>query len=237
VTTADGRVSATKSSTCTMRMNGASVTLTGMPSAVASVLEQHRQELTHHCRRVLGSSFEAEDAVQETMVRAWHSFDRLENRSTLRSWLYRIATNVCLDMLRGPERRARPAAHVEPPPTGVDPAELAASHEAIRLAFALALAQLPARQRAVLFLYDALRWRAREVAELLDMSEAAVTSAAQRARATLTACRADARPQRLGAEREALLSGYTGCFERHDIAALVSLIRADVATGGRGGAS
>jgi RNA polymerase sigma-70 factor, ECF subfamily len=236
VTTADGRLSVTKSSTCTMRIHGASVTLTGMPSAVASVLEQHRRELSHHCRRVLGSSFEAEDAVQETMVRAWYSLDRFENRSSLRSWLYRIATNVCLDMLRRPQRRARPVADIEPPSTGVDPAELAASHEAIRLAFALALAHLPSRQRAVLFLYDALRWRAREVAELLDMSEAAVTSAAQRARATLTARRADG-PLRLGAEREALLSGYTGCFERHDIAALVSLIRDDIATDGRGGAS
>jgi len=167
------------------------------------------------------------------MVRAWHAIDRFENRSTLRSWLYRIATNVCLDMLRGPQRRARPVADIEPPPTGVDPAELAASHEAIRLAFAFALAHLPARQRAVLFLHDALHWRARDVAELLDMSEAAVSSAAQRARATLTARRADARPQRLGAEREALLSGYTGCFVRHDIAALVSLIRDDVATDGR----
>src|SRR5215510_14812572 len=229
--------SAAESSTCTMRIYGASVTLTGMPGAVASVLEQHRRELTHHCRRVLGSGFEAEDAVQETMVLAWRSLDRLENRSALRSWLYRIATNVCLDMLRGPQLRARPVAHVEPPPTGVDPAELAASHEAIRLAFTFALAHLPARQRAVLFLYDALHWPAREVAELLDMTEAAVTSAAQRARATVTAHRADAHPQRLGAELEALLSSYTGCFERHDVAALVSLIRHDAATGRVGGAS
>jgi RNA polymerase sigma-70 factor (ECF subfamily) len=215
-----------------MRACCAWVILTGMPDVVASALEPYRQELTGHCRRVLGSSFEAEDAVQETIVRAWRCIDGFEGRSALRSWLRRIATNVCLDMLRRPQQRARPVADIEPPPTGADPAELAASHEAIRLAFAAALAHLPARQRAVLILHDALRWRAREVAELLDTSVAAVNSALQRARATLAARNLDARPGRLEEEQHALLSRYTESFERHDIGALVSLIREDAATGG-----
>jgi RNA polymerase sigma-70 factor, ECF subfamily len=212
-----------------MRSRGAGVTLAGMPDAVAAVLEQHRQELTRHCRRVMGTSFEAEDAVQETIVRAWHAIDRFEGRSALRSWLYRIATNVCLDMLGRPQRRARPVADIEPPPTGADPADVAASHEAIRLALASALAHLPARQRAMLILVDALHWRAREVAELLDTSEVAVYSAVQRARATLASRRTEA-PPRLRPEQTALLSRYAERFERHDIAALVSLIRDDAVT-------
>ena len=207
------------------------VTLTGMPDAVASVLEQHRRELTRHCRQVMGTSFEAEDAVQETIVRAWHSIDGFDGRSALRSWLYRIATNVCLDMLGRPQRRARPVADIEPSPTGADPADVAASHEAIRLAFASALAHLPARQRAMLILVDALHWRAREVAELLDTSEVAVYSAVRRARATLASRRTDA-PPRLGPEQQTLLSRYADRFQRHDIGALVSLIRDDAANDG-----
>ena len=172
-------------------------------------LEQHRSELTGYCYRMLGSPFEAEDAVQDTFLRAWRGIDRFEGRAALRSWLYRIATNVCLDMLNGRSRRARPmdfgpaqepvesslnalpeVTWIEPIPTSLvsaesDPAEVAAQHDTIRLAFVAALQTLPARQRAVLILCEVLRWKASEVAELLDTSVASVNSALQRARATL----------------------------------------------------
>jgi RNA polymerase sigma-70 factor (ECF subfamily) len=213
-----------------MRVCHTRVILTGMPDAVVWELEPYRRELTGHCRRVLGSSFEAEDAVQETIVRAWRSMDGFEGRSALRSWLHRIATNVCLDMLRRPQRRARPVAHIELAPAGADPAELAASHEAIRVAFAAALVHLPARQRAVLILRDVLRWRACEVAELLDTSVPSVNSALQRARARLAARDLDARHVRLEEEQRTLLSRYTHSFERHDIRTLVALLRDEAAT-------
>src|SRR5438270_5473215 len=170
---------------------------------VESSLEQHRRELTGYCYRMLGSPFEAEDAVQETMLRAGRGFDRFEGRAALRSWLYRIATNVCLDMLAGRERRARPmdlgpsrepieanlntlpeATWIQPTPDP-DPAEAAVERDTIRLAFVAALQHLPARQRAVLILCQVLRWKAAEVAELLETSVASVNSALQRARATL----------------------------------------------------
>jgi RNA polymerase sigma-70 factor (ECF subfamily) len=173
-------------------------------------LEKHRTELTGYCYRMLGSSFEAEDAVQDTMVRAWRSYEKFEGRSSLRSWLYRIATNVCLDMLSAGNKRARPmdlsestplaqAALTPRPdhtwlepmpdarvlPTTQDPAEAAVAKESVRLAFMAALQQLPAKQRAVLILREVLAWKASEVAELLDTSVASVNSALQRARATL----------------------------------------------------
>jgi RNA polymerase sigma-70 factor (ECF subfamily) len=217
-------------------------------------LESHRRELTGYCYRMLGSWFETEDAVQETMVRAWRSSDRLEARDALRSWLYRIATNVCLDMLKGSQRRARPMdlsspvsadspldaglpehAWVQPGPDakmlpeGGDPAELAAARETIRLAFVAALQHLPPRQRAVLILREVLRWQASEVAELLDTSVASVNSALQRARATIDQLDLDAGgPADVGdAEQRELLAGYVEAFERYDIDSLVKLLRDD----------
>ena len=218
-------------------------------------LEQHRRELTAYCYRMLGSAFEADDAVQETLIRAWKAADSFEGRSTVRSWLYRIATNVCLDMLRGRQRRAvamdlgpsgsadafhgakRPDhAWLEPIPddrvlpVDGDPAELAAQRETIRLAFVTALQHLPARQRAVLILREVLRWQATEVAELLDTSVASVNSALQRARATLAARSLDEQvvhPTGVDEEQEALLARYVEAFERYDIPSLVALLHED----------
>ncbi|TMC99610.1 MAG: sigma-70 family RNA polymerase sigma factor [Chloroflexi bacterium] len=216
-------------------------------------LEPHRAELTAYCYRMLGSPFDAEDAVQDAFVRAWKSRDRFEGRAAMRSWLYRIATNVCLDMLKGKDRRVRamdlgPAVEplernlnarsdkmwIEPIPETLiaperDPADLAVEKESIRLAFVAALQQLPARQRAVLILREVLRWEASEVAELLDTSVASVNSALQRARATLAESKlttTDAPPP-LSDEDRAMLERYVAAFERYDIKALTSLIRED----------
>ncbi|HVL95104.1 MAG TPA: sigma-70 family RNA polymerase sigma factor [Solirubrobacteraceae bacterium] len=217
-------------------------------------LEEHRRELTGYCYRMLGSAFEAEDAVQETFVRAWRNFDRFEGRSALKSWLYRIATNVCLDMLDGRERRARPmdfgpegsaagplgrqlpeVTWLSPIPDGRvlpetgDPAELAASRETLKLAFMAALQHLPPRQRAVLILREVLRWQASEVAELLDTSVASVNSALQRARAAIDA----APPSRddvgaeLDDEKRSLLARYMDAFERYDMESLTALLAED----------
>jgi RNA polymerase sigma-70 factor, ECF subfamily len=221
--------------------------------ALEERLEQHRVELTAYAYRMLGSAFEAEDAVQETFLRAWRSFDRFEGRAALRSWLYRIATNVCLDMLNGRERRARPmdlgparepveanlntlpeAIWIQPVPDGLvvpdgDPAEVTVARETIRLAFIAALQHLPARQRAVLILCEVLRWKASEVAELLETSVASVNSALQRARATLEATNvsaADTSPSVDEADAE-LLDRYVAAFEAYDMEALTSLIQED----------
>lgn len=216
-------------------------------------LEPHRRELTGYCYRMLGSGFEAEDAVQETMVRAWRSLDSFEGRSSLRSWLYRIATNVCLDMLKSRERRARPMdlgpsstaesalgsplpehAWVQPiadarvVPESGDPAELAASRDSIRLAFVAALQHLPPKQRAVLILREVLRWKADEVAALLDTTVASVNSALQRSRATLDDGRlAVDGASRVSADDSELLARYVDAFERYDITELVSLVHED----------
>jgi RNA polymerase sigma-70 factor (ECF subfamily) len=215
-------------------------------------LEGHRSELIAHCYRMLGSPFEAEDAVQDTFVRAWKSYDRFEGRSSLRSWLYRIATNVCLDMLSGRERRALPmdlgpsvapvlenlnlrseATWIQPIPDGLvvaddgDPAEVAVARETIKLAFVSALQHLPPRQRAVLIFCEVLRWKAAEVAELLDTSVASVNSALQRARATLEVSNvsgAGGAPTSLSDADKALLERYVKAFERYDMDALTSLM-------------
>jgi RNA polymerase sigma-70 factor, ECF subfamily len=223
------------------RMEGSSATA----APAFGELEQHRRELTAYCYRMLGSPFEAEDAVQETLLRAWKNLDHFEGRSALRSWLYRIATNVCLDMLEGRERRARPmdlgpaqepiAANlntlpevtwIEPLPT--DPAEVAESRETIKLAFVAALQHLPPRQRAVLILCEVLRWKAAEVAELLDTTVASVNSALQRARATLE--QADVgtgAPADLDEPERELLERYVEAFEAYDMEALTALIHED----------
>jgi RNA polymerase sigma-70 factor (ECF subfamily) len=215
-------------------------------------LERHRRELTAYCYRMLGSPFEAEDAVQDSLLRAWRALDRFEGRASLRSWLYRIATNVCLDMLDGRERRARPmdlgparspdgphgeilpeVTWIEPVPDGRvmpegDPAALAESRENIRLAFVAALQHLPPRQRAVLILCEVLHWKASEVAELLETSVAAVNSALQRARAALDAADvADAGHGKLGEHDRELLARYVDAFERYDMDALTALIHED----------
>ncbi|HXZ57267.1 MAG TPA: sigma-70 family RNA polymerase sigma factor [Gaiellaceae bacterium] len=207
-------------------------------------LEQYRRELTGYCYRMLGSPFEAEDAVQETMVRAWKGLDRFEGRSALRSWVYRIATNVCLDMAKGRERRARPmdlgparepvfenlatrpeTTWLEPVPA--DPADVALQRDTIRLAFVAALQHLPPRQRAALILCEVLRWQASEAAELLDTSIASVNSALQRARATLAETDVSAAPPELDDADRELLERYVKAFERYDIEALTALIHED----------
>lgn len=216
-------------------------------------LEEHRAALTGYAYRMLGSTFDAEDATQETMVRAWRAYDGFEGRSSLRSWLFRIATNVCFDMLNGRNRRARPidlgpastpdaslgptveSIWIEPVPDGhvlassADPAETAVSRESIRLAFVAALQQLPPRQRAVLILREVLAWRAAEVADLLDTSVAAVNSSLQRARATLS--EADGLDTEvynpLDDEQQNLLARYVDAFERYDMDALLALLHED----------
>ena len=215
---------------------------TAAPAELETQLEQHRSELKAYCYRMLASPFDAEDAVQETFIRAWRGFDRFEGRSALRSWLYRIATNVCLDMLGNKERRARPmdlgparepilenlsmpeVTWIEPIP---DPADVAVERDTIRLAFVAALQHLPPRQRAALVLCEVLRWQASEVAELLDTSVASVNSALQRARATLAETDAAETTDTLDEAGRALLERYVAAFERYDIDALTSLIQED----------
>jgi len=217
------------------------------------VLEDYRRELTGYCYRMLGSGFEADDAVQETMLRAWRSAGQFEGRSSVRSWLYRIATNICLDMLRGRQRRARPM-ELGPPsapdeallgqmlpehmwvspiaddrilPVDADPAEIVEAKDTIRLAFVTALQHLPPRQRATLILCEVLRFQATEVAALLGTTVPAVNSALQRARTTLAAVPAESRPANLPADHADLLDRYVDAFERYDMTALVGLLHED----------
>jgi RNA polymerase sigma-70 factor, ECF subfamily len=213
-------------------------------------LETHRAALTGHCYRMLGSAFDAEDAVQETMVRAWRSLDRFDGRASLGTWLYRIATNVCLDALSARSRRARPMEEspvgsvddplearprthwLEPIPDARalsadgDPFELALQRQSIRLAFVSALQHLPPRQRAALLLTEVLGWSATEVAECLDVSVAAVNSALQRARATL-ANRTGISEEPLSDAQSTLLDRYVDAFHRYDVDSLVALLRDD----------
>ncbi len=225
------------------------------PGDLERRLEDHRRELTAFAYRMTGSTFDADDAVQETFLRAWRAFDRFEGRASLRSWLYRIATNVCLDMLKARRRRARPmdlnpagiadaallgdplpeVAWIEPMPDqhvlpgGADPAEVAIARESIRLAFVAALQHLPPRQRAVLILSEVLRWQASEVAELLDTTVASVNSALQRARATLRAgnVRVGGPVEPIDGAQRALLARYVEAFESYDMDRLTALLRED----------
>ena len=220
----------------------------GLPDDRFTQIEQYRGELRRYCGRILGSGFETEDAVQETLLRAWRGLDAFEGRSSLRTWLFRIATNVCLGMLVASQRRARPASAapgagfeparglaVEPDViladrTGDrDPASVAVDRESVRLAFVAALQTLSPRQRAVLILREVLHWRAAEVAELLGSTVASVNSSLQRARARLASRRASpvATPPNLDDANRTLLNGYVEAFEGHDIEALVALLRED----------
>ncbi len=225
-----------------------------MGPGVEEQLERHRVELTGYCYRMLGASSEAEDAVQETLTRAWRNIDHFESRSTLRTWLYRIATNVCFDFAGASQRRAMPMefdgpGEVEAPLAAplpettwispadddrvlgvTDPAQLSLAREGVRLAFIAALQHLPPRQRAVLILRDVLRWRASEVGELLDLSVAAVNSALQRARTTLASRDLEVlelSDDSIDAANRELLARYVDAFERYDIEALTALLHED----------
>jgi len=227
------------------------------PTASAEVspdkLEEYRRELTGYCYRMLGSGFEADDAVQETMVRAWRAADGFEGRSSVRSWLYRIATNICVDMLRGRQRRALPIdlGPASPPvesllgewhpddiwispiadervlPEHGDPADIAVARDTIRLAFVTALQHLPARQRATLILCEVLRMPAAEAAATLGTSVPAVNSALQRARATLSALPPEQQPAPLDADQAGMLDRYVDAFQRYDMDQLVTLLADD----------
>jgi RNA polymerase sigma-70 factor (ECF subfamily) len=221
-----------------------------MPATVTH-LEEHRAALTGHCYRMLGSALDADDAVQETMVRAWRGLDRFDGRSSLRTWLYRIATNVCLDALADRSRRERPveegpAGSVDDPledrprthwlepvpdaralPADIDPGERAVLRQSIRLAFVAALQHLPPKQRAALLLTDVLGWSAAEVAESLDTSVAAVNSALQRARATLATRDLGDASSSLSDAEAGLLDRYVAAFERYDVDALTALLHED----------
>jgi RNA polymerase sigma-70 factor (ECF subfamily) len=225
------------------------------PADLAPDIDDYRAELTRFCYRMLGSVFEADDAVQEAMMRAWRAHDRFEGRSSLRSWLYRITTNVCIDHLNGRQRRARPMdlqgaaawdgplsfrpaeSWIEPfpdaqPPNAAaaaDPGEVVAERDSVRLALIAALQHLPPRQRAALILCEVLEWKAADVAELLGSSVASVNSALQRARATMGALDLtdEGAPAVDSLGQQALLDRYLDAFERYDIAALTALIHED----------
>ncbi len=220
-------------------------------SVDAAQLEQHRTAVTGHCYRMLGSPFDADDAVQETMVRAWRGLDRFDGRSSLRTWLYRIATNVCLDALSDRSRRARPIevgpeCSVDDPlethprthwlepvpdawvlPADADPSEQVVLRQSIRLAFVAALQHLPPKQRAALLLTEVLGWSAAEVADILETSVASVNSALQRARATIATRDLGEPAASLSDAQQALVDRYAAAFERYDVDALTALLSED----------
>ena len=218
----------------------------GATAELEDRLEDHRADLTGYCSRMLRSPVEAEDAVQETMVRAWRGYDRFEGRSALRTWLYRIATNVCLDLLGSSGRRAHPvdlgpdAAREALPgswsrarataPEPADPADVAVSRDEVRRALDAGLWRLPPRQRAVFILREVVRWRAQEVADLLGVTVVSVNSALQRARATLAARPIDdtARLEQLDDAERGLIARLADAFARHDVGALVAIVHDDV---------
>jgi RNA polymerase sigma-70 factor, ECF subfamily len=217
----------------------------------AEDLEAHRSSLTGHCYRMLGSAVDADDAVQEAMVRAWRGLDRFDGRSSLRTWLYRIATNVCLDAIAARSRRERPVdagpsgtvfdellerprSHWLEPipdaralPAGADPAELAAARQSLRLAFVAALQHLPAKQRAALILAEVMGWSAAEIADCLETSVAAINSALQRARATLAAREVSPAPGELTDAQSQTVARFVDAFERYDMDALAAILRDD----------
>jgi RNA polymerase sigma-70 factor, ECF subfamily len=228
------------------------VTPAVVESSVVRELEGLRGQILAYCYRMLGSPHDAEDAVQETMVRAWRSLERLEDPSGLRPWVYRIATNVCIDASTHGRRRALPmdlagpndgldklgsplpeSVWVEPIPSRLvgadDPLERTVSRETIRLAFVAALQHLLPRQRAVLILRDVLRWRAAEVAELLETSVDAVNSTLRRARRALMEARGAETPRQVDdAVDVRLLESYVDAFERFDVERIVALLHRDV---------
>nr|WP_037074984.1 sigma-70 family RNA polymerase sigma factor [Pseudonocardia spinosispora] len=217
--------------------------------------ERFRRELLAHCYRMMGSVQDAEDVVQETYLRAWRGYQRFEGRSSIRTWLYRIATNACLNALRGAGRRALPSGlgdpsddPLSPPepaaadvrwvqpipdalvtPDSDDPAAIATSRESLRLALVASLQHLPPSQRAVLILRDVLAWSADEVAEALGTSTVAVKSSLQRARARMAQLRPapDQIEEPSEAHGRALLEAYLAAFENSDPAALTAILRAD----------
>ncbi|MFD4356059.1 sigma-70 family RNA polymerase sigma factor [Nocardia sp. NPDC058518] len=235
-------------------MTDATTATTGPDPAVLAEFESHRRELCAYAYRMLGSSFEAEDAVQETFTRAWRSYDSFEGRASLRSWLYKIATNICLDMLDRPQSRARPMdlngpgrpdsplpmpqpdyVWIEPIPNalafGADPADHASTRDTLRLAFVAACQHLPATQRAILIMREVLRFSAGETAEALMMSPASVNSALQRARATMSKVQptvADSFDETDPDQRK-LIDDFVKAFEAYDMDALTTLLKADVA--------
>jgi RNA polymerase sigma-70 factor, ECF subfamily len=205
----------------------------GDERAFRNLVEPYRAALEVHCYRMLGSPQDAEDLVQETLLRAWNGLERFERRASVNTWLYRIATNACLDEL---ERRPRRAEPVQPFPDErleqaaapvVDPAARYAMREGIELAFLTAIQQLPGRQRAILILRDVLGWTSPEVAELLDSTVAAVNSAIQRARAAIDSELPATAPAPAGAKERELLRRYVDAWERVDIDGLVALLRED----------
>ena len=227
-------------------------TQTAPEGDLGRLLDAHRADLTGYCYRMLASPFEAEDAVQETMLRAWKAYDKFEGRAAMRTWLHRIATNVCLDMLRSKQHRQRPmdmgparepieanlktlpeVTWIEPIPDTLvapdpDPEQSAVVKESVRLAFVAALQHLPAKQRAALILCEVMNWKAAEVAELLEMSVASVNSALQRARATLkTGDVAEGKATIEDAKKSEMLTRYVEAFEAYDIRLLTSVIRED----------